>query len=128
MNPALPKTLFVSWSLLNAMANGGLLQIGAANVELDGDDAQLKARARPGEYVVFTVSDTGAGISSETLPRIFEPFFTTKPNGRGTRLGLSTALTIVRGYGGFVNVETAPGRGARFDVYWPAHPHQKPTQ
>jgi CheY-like chemotaxis protein len=69
---------------------------------------------------VITVADTGTGIPAEILDRIFEPFFTTKAQGVGTGLGLSTAVGIVKGHGGFVSVNSAVGVGTQFKVYLPA--------
>jgi two-component system, cell cycle sensor histidine kinase and response regulator CckA len=72
----------------------------------------------PGSYVVLTVRDEGVGMDEETISKIFDPFFTTKEDG-GTGLGLSTVYGIVRQGGGTVRVESKPGKGSRFDVYWP---------
>ena len=104
----------------DAMPQGGTLTIRAENVEVDDNYAQMHLEAKPGNFVMITVADTGVGMSQEIVSRIFEPFFTTKEIGKGTGLGLSTALTIVRSHGGFTNVHSEPGNGAQFSVYLPA--------
>jgi two-component system cell cycle sensor histidine kinase/response regulator CckA len=78
------------------------------------------------DYTAFSISDTGAGIPPEILPKIFEPFFTTKEVGKGTGLGLSTVYGIVKQSGGFIFAESKPGEGARFTIYLPVH-HVDPT-
>jgi two-component system cell cycle sensor histidine kinase/response regulator CckA len=103
----------------DAMPFGGTLTINAENVELDENYARVHIDAKPGEYLMISVSDTGSGILPDIQERIFDPFFTTKEMGKGTGLGLATALTIVRSHGGFINVYSDLGRGTKFSVYIP---------
>jgi PAS domain S-box-containing protein len=104
----------------DAMSDGGELLLRAENLAADEHYARMHVDAKPGRYVAITVADTGQGIPPEVRDRMFDPFFTTKPPGQGTGLGLATALGIVRGHGGFINVYSEPGRGARFVVCFPA--------
>jgi len=104
----------------DAMPDGGSLQLDVENVSIDENYARMNPDARPGRYVELTVTDTGTGMSEETVKRIFDPFFTSKALGHGTGLGLSTALTIVKSHGGFINVYSEPGRGTRFSIDLPA--------
>lgn len=104
----------------DAMPKGGTLTLKTENVSIDADYAAIHPDARVGKYMMITIGDTGEGIAPEALDKIFEPFFTTKEIGKGTGLGLSTALGIIKGHGGFVNVYSEPGRGTRFDIYFPA--------
>ena len=99
----------------DAMKDGGTLKISAHNVVLDGEPDGLK-----GEHVALQVSDTGSGMSPETLERVFEPFFTTKSFGEGTGLGLSQVFGFAKQIGGAVAVESEPGEGATFTLYLPA--------
>jgi two-component system, cell cycle sensor histidine kinase and response regulator CckA len=111
----------------DAMPNGGSLRITAANVRIDENYARMNPGAQPGAYVELTVEDTGSGMSEETVKRIFDPFFTSKALGHGTGLGLSTALTIVKSHGGFINVYSELNRGSRFSILLPAMEDQIET-
>ncbi|HWA87325.1 MAG TPA: ATP-binding protein, partial [Opitutus sp.] len=104
----------------DAMPNGGTLTVGGTNVELGPRDLHLHADARCGRYTVLTVADTGRGIPPEISNRIFDPFFTTKEVGRGSGLGLSTAVGILRSHGGFITVWSESGRGTVFRCHLPA--------
>jgi PAS domain S-box-containing protein len=104
----------------DAMPAGGTLTLSAHNVGLDENYARMHIDADPGPYVLITVSDTGTGMSKDVQQRIFDPFFTTKSVGEGTGLGLSTALTLVKSHGGFINVYSEEGKGTQFSIYFPS--------
>jgi CheY-like chemotaxis protein len=106
----------------DAMPDGGVLFLKLETVTLDACGMKVHPRAKPGSYVVFHVSDSGAGIPQELMERILDPFFTTKPLGKGTGLGLSTVLGIVENHDGFLLVESKPGQGSTFRVYLPSSP------
>jgi len=101
---------------------GGLLGVTLETVELGPADVTNKIALKPGNYVRFSVSDTGSGIAPEILDRIFEPYFTTKKQGEGTGLGLSVVHGIVLGLGGHITVYSEPGLGTTFHVYLPVLP------
>jgi two-component system, cell cycle sensor histidine kinase and response regulator CckA len=106
----------------DAMPQGGKITISAANITLDETHTALELDAKLGPHVLIQVTDTGSGMPQDVIGRIFDPFFTTKELGKGTGLGLSTSLTIVKSHGGFIRVESQPGKGTRFSVYLPAQP------
>jgi len=104
----------------DAMPNGGTLTLDAENREMDAAYAKAIPDAKPGRYVVWRVTDTGTGIPPEVMEHLFEPFFSTKGPERGTGLGLSTVIGIVKGHGGFIQIYSVPGEGSTFAVYLPA--------
>jgi len=103
----------------DAMPKGGRLSIETHNVEFSEQECQRHAGLQPGRFARLSVSDTGTGMDAAVRERIFEPFFTTKGTGKGTGLGLSTVYGIVKQHGGFIQVESEPGRGSRFCVFLP---------
>ncbi len=103
----------------DAMPQGGHLTIEVSAAELDDAFAASHPGATAGSYAKLSVLDDGTGMDAKTLEHVFEPFFTTKAPGKGTGLGLSTVYGIVQQSGGFVDVWSKPGQGARFDVYLP---------
>jgi two-component system cell cycle sensor histidine kinase/response regulator CckA len=101
----------------DAMGPGGALQIRVRNVEVSEAMAQVHRPMPAGPYVLLQVSDTGHGMTESIRARAFEPFFTTKAAGHGTGLGLSTVYGIVKQSGGYIWIESDPGKGATFSIY-----------
>lgn len=103
----------------HAMANGGVVTIGARNLVLDGDHP---LPLPPGRYVEMSCRDTGPGIPGEFIEKIFDPYFTTKQKGSG--LGLATTFSIIKKHGGHLTVDSRPGEGTAFTFYLPASEEQ----
>ena len=98
---------------------GGILEIGIKNVVFDQVAATPYSDLIPGKYVQLTVSDTGQGIAPEIRERIFDPYFTTKEIGKGTGMGLSVVLGIVKGHGGAISIDSEPGKGTGIRIFLP---------
>jgi CheY-like chemotaxis protein len=103
----------------DAMPRGGRITISTLERRVDERYARRMREARAGHFVAFRFSDTGTGMSKETLSHIFEPFFTTKDVGKGTGLGLSSIYGIVKQHHGWVEVETKEGEGTTFTIMLP---------
>ncbi|HEY7391396.1 MAG TPA: PAS domain-containing protein, partial [Bryobacteraceae bacterium] len=103
----------------DAMPSGGRLTIQTVNVEVSEEQSRMQVGSQPGQYVVMAVSDSGIGMTPETMTHIFEPFFTTKEHGKGTGIGLAMVYGIVHQNGGFVSVDSELERGSTFKIYLP---------
>lgn len=103
----------------HAMPDGGQLLIETRNVSLRDQYLRSQIGAKPGHYVLLSVSDTGLGMESKVLDRVFEPFFTTKKDGEGTGLGLSMVHGIVSQHGGYIKCYSEYGKGTSFKIYLP---------
>lgn len=102
----------------DAMEGGGQITVETENVQLKEPRVARGGTVPAGSYVRLSIQDTGIGMTDEVLEHLFEPFFTTKEKDRGTGLGLSTVFGIVKQHEGWLIVESAPGKGTRFEVYF----------
>jgi signal transduction histidine kinase len=116
----------------DAMPAGGTLRIETTGTEVaPGEQVAVRSGAAflpPGRYVRLSVHDTGNGMDSEVKEHLFEPFFTTKALGKGTGLGLSTCYGIVQQSRGYIGVDSTPGQGTSFHVYFPRIADGQPSQ
>lgn len=119
MNPNQMEQVILNLAInaKDAMPEGGKLTISTDNAEVKGEDFKLNPEAKIGKYAVIRVSDTGTGIPEEIIGQIFEPFFSTKEKGSG--LGLSIVYGIVKQSGGYITVESKPGKGTTFSIFIP---------
>ena len=114
----------------DAMPQGGELFLLTSRASAAAMAGCATLSGQPADCVCLEVRDTGLGMDSQTMGRMFEPFFTTKDVGQGTGLGLATVYGIVEQHHGALRVDSEPGQGTRFRVYWPlgqAVPSANPT-
>jgi PAS domain S-box-containing protein len=105
---------------MDAMPEGGKIIIETERATLDEEFCRTHLGARPGEYVLLTISDTGHGMNKEILGHVFEPFYTTKEVGKGTGLGLATVYGIIKTHEGYILCYSEPDIGTTFKIYLPA--------
>jgi signal transduction histidine kinase/ActR/RegA family two-component response regulator len=103
----------------DAMRSSGTLRIETSRASFDEDAASISPEIKSGNFMMLAVSDTGSGMSPETLSRVFEPFFTTKEVGKGTGLGLSMVYGFVKQSGGHISIYSEPGIGTSVKIYFP---------
>ncbi len=104
----------------HAMADSaGILSVSLQNIDLRAEAATLNPDLIAGPYVKLSISDTGHGMDNSTLDRIFDPYFTTKAQDKGTGMGLAVVHGIIKGHGGSIQVDSTPGQGSRFDIFFP---------
>ena len=103
----------------DAMPNGGSLTIKAERCVLDDEFVRVHGYGRHGAYARISLSDTGTGMTEETIASIFDPFFSTKNSGEGAGLGLAIAYGVVKQHNGYITVESEVGKGSTFCIYLP---------
>lgn len=111
----------------DAMPEGGRITIETENAYLDEYYSEQHLDVVPGNYVMIAISDTGTGITPDTLPHVFEPFFTTKPKDKGTGLGLASVHGIIKQSGGHIWIYSEAEQGTSFKIYFPRYDHQHPS-
>jgi nitrogen-specific signal transduction histidine kinase/CheY-like chemotaxis protein len=113
--------LNVCMNAREAMPEGGRLVVETENVTVSEEQARTHVEARPGPYVVVSVTDSGVGMRPDMIHRIFDPFFTTK-NGKSAGMGLTIVYGVVKSHGGYITVESEVGKGSCFRIHLPAKP------
>ena len=123
LDPAQVNQLLINLTLnaRDAITGSGRIFMSTTNEICSDTSSNDRLNGKQGEYVMFTVTDTGCGMDKDKLSRIFEPFYTTKAKGKGTGLGLATVYGIVKQNGGFIVVNSNPGEGSTFKIYFPRH-------
>ena len=126
--PVLGDATQIEQSILNiclnaydAMPIGGRLFLASENMSVDTSSNHFPASVPEGDYVCIQVSDTGIGMDERVKTRMFDPFFTTKPLGEGSGMGLAMVYGIVKNHGGFIDVESEPGKGTRLRIFLPRY-------
>jgi two-component system cell cycle sensor histidine kinase/response regulator CckA len=104
----------------DAMPMGGNLELMTKQIEIAPGSQHSNPHLQPGSYVLMRVKDSGIGMDERTQARLFEPFFTTKEVGKGTGLGLAVVYGIVKQHQGFIQIQSQPGQGSTFSLYFPA--------
>ncbi len=112
----------------DAMPHGGRITIATEALTIAYKENVIPKNITDGEYAVLTISDTGIGITTDNKQRIFEPFFTTKEQGKGTGLGLAMVYSIVADHKGHITVESEPGKGSEFKIYFPLISERTPRE
>jgi CheY-like chemotaxis protein len=102
-----------------------IIRISTDSIKLSSEFVDLHPGSREGDFILITVEDTGIGMSDKTRQRIFEPFFSTKSKGEGTGLGLSTVYGIIKQNNSNIYVDSEPGKGTAFRIYWPVSKEEK---
>lgn len=121
MDQVLQALLNVCMNAKDAMPKGGILKIRMSKKRIFPSKVLSKQKLFPGIYARVIIQDTGFGMDEAVLEKIFDPFFTTKEVGSGVGLGLSMTYGILKNHGGFIEVESAPGRGSTFKIYLPLY-------
>jgi CheY-like chemotaxis protein len=103
----------------DAMAEGGEISVQSEKIDFDTRKQAPLSEARTGEYVAISVTDHGIGMDRQIQQRIFEPFFSTKAQGKGTGIGLAVVYGVVNSHNGFITVQSEPGIGSQFTLYFP---------